>query len=1134
MAAGSPQEAGTREKLTTSDLRFLLICLALLAVTVWFSATHFYQAFPEASIDFRVTRDEARGLSERFLTAQGYDVRGYREASRFSFDDSAKTFLERELGLEAANKLMGSHVRLWRWSQRWFRPQQKEEYDVDLTPSGETAGFEHAIAEAAPRPSVTPEQARALAESFLRTKMGRDPAGLDFVEASAVRRPARQDHVFTWKERNFEIHDATYRIEVTVLGTEIGGYREYLKVPEAWLRGYDRLRSKNLAAQTMDTVVLVGLVVALLAIIVIRVRMRDVRWGRATVVGVAGAVLSFLSSLNSQPLAEFAYPTTDSYASFIARHMMQDLLIALSSGSLLFVLTAGAEPLYRQFFASKLSLGNLFRPRGVRTKSFFKGAVLGLALTGVFVAYQIVFYMLAYRMGAWSPADVPYDDLLNTRFPWLFVLFGGFLPAISEEFLFRMFAIPFLRNLLRATWAAVILAGFIWGFGHAGYPQQPFYIRGVEVGIGGVALGLIMLRWGILPTLVWHYSVDALYSALLLMRSHNLYFAFSGAMSAGIMVLPVLIAWVAYLRGGGFATEAGLTNGDEGSAAPGPAPLPPAVEETAAVEHLPMTMRRRQAAAAIVGVALLSGLVPVGQFGDLPRFRLGAREAQSAADAIVRDRGLDPAKFRTAVYPVDLGDQQAVKYFLERRPLAYVAYAMAHYTPLHGWTVRYYRPLDKEEVRVTLDPETATMVILHHLLPEDRAGADLGPEEARKIASGFLTSHGFDLNRMTLKENTSEQKKARRDYALVWEATTNDPRNVDEAKYRVRVEVAGDQVTGMAPFWKLPEAYERERSRRNLLSNVLLFLRIIFMGGAVALALWVIVQRTRKRTLPWGNVMRIAVPVAVLGLLGAISGAPLLVRNYDTAVPLETFQAVMIAGVVISALGMFLGMACCSGVLLAVRPDSLAALKAAHRRAALTDNLIAVAAGVALAFLISRCQWLIIDRFHAQAVLSVSNSDIFGTVSPAMSVAASALETAVFELALLALIGYAGGLLSRHRWALALTALGAVAVFVPSQVHTGTEFALHYGLLLAATAALWWFIRGFARGNALAYLLTVLTLGLGRRALVLLDQPNGGLHMQGWVVLFLLALIVGWAIGPVLAGPWRQVETTAGNPGGPV
>ena len=114
------------------------------------------------------------------------------------------------------------------------------------------------------------------------------------------------------------------------------------------------------------------------------------------------------------------------------------------------------------------------------------------------------------------------------------------MPAISEEFLFRMFAIPFLRKLVRWMPLALVLAGFIWGFGHAGYPQQPFYIRGVEVGIGGVALGLIMLRWGILPTLVWHYSVDAMYSAMLLLRSHSLYFRLSGAASAGIIVLPVI------------------------------------------------------------------------------------------------------------------------------------------------------------------------------------------------------------------------------------------------------------------------------------------------------------------------------------------------------------------------------------------------------------------------------------------------------------------------------------------------------------------------------------------------------------------------------------------------------------------
>jgi len=312
------------------------------------------------------------------------------------------------------------------------------------------------------------------------------------------------------------LNDATYRMAVTVHGDEVAGYREYLKVPEQWSRDYQRLRSKNEAASTVDVAFMLALVLGLVVVIVMRVRRQDIRWRRAATVGAIGMALSFLSHLNQMPLQEFEYPTTDSYSSFMMRQLLNGLISALAAGGLLFVLTAGAEAVYREMFPEKVSLANLFRVRGLRTKRFFLGAVLGITLTGIFIAYQTFFYITASKLGAWSPADVPYSDLLNTRFPWLFVLFGGFLPAVSEEFLFRMFAIPFLRKVVRWMPAAVVLAGFVWGFGHAAYPQQPFYIRGVEVGIGGVALGIIMLRWGILPTLVWHYSVDAMYSAMLL------------------------------------------------------------------------------------------------------------------------------------------------------------------------------------------------------------------------------------------------------------------------------------------------------------------------------------------------------------------------------------------------------------------------------------------------------------------------------------------------------------------------------------------------------------------------------------------------------------------------------------------
>ena len=94
------------DRLTSSDKRALLLWILLGIVGVVFAYKYFFHAFPEASVDFKVSRAEALAQAQKFVGRLGEDVSGYQTAIVFDVDDNAKTYLEREVGLEQANRLM--------------------------------------------------------------------------------------------------------------------------------------------------------------------------------------------------------------------------------------------------------------------------------------------------------------------------------------------------------------------------------------------------------------------------------------------------------------------------------------------------------------------------------------------------------------------------------------------------------------------------------------------------------------------------------------------------------------------------------------------------------------------------------------------------------------------------------------------------------------------------------------------------------------------------------------------------------------------------------------------------------------------------------------------------------------------
>ena len=123
-------------RLTGSEKRALILWMICGVLGLVFAQRYFFRAFPEAAVDFKVSRIEAQQRAKDFVQGLGENLDGYQSTITFEVDDNAKTYLERELGLQEANRLMSSELNIWFWDVRFFKPQQEEEYRVRVSPAG--------------------------------------------------------------------------------------------------------------------------------------------------------------------------------------------------------------------------------------------------------------------------------------------------------------------------------------------------------------------------------------------------------------------------------------------------------------------------------------------------------------------------------------------------------------------------------------------------------------------------------------------------------------------------------------------------------------------------------------------------------------------------------------------------------------------------------------------------------------------------------------------------------------------------------------------------------------------------------------------------------------------------------------
>ncbi len=923
-------------RLTRRDGWLIAVAVLIAAASLLVGFTYFPRAFPEATIEFTVGREESRERAAALLDALGLDGHAAgRHAARFVYDDNTKVFLEKEMGLAQADSAFSGEIRLWRWGHRWFQVGEREEFRVAIATTGELAAFHHRLEEEAHGREIGDSEAEQLAGRFLATYAAIDLARFELVGSSSKTRPNRVDRTFTWELTGRRWAEAPLRLDVTIQGDRIGGFRTYLKIPETWHRDYEGLRSRNESAGTVAGVLGMLIFVAAVVVFARRIPRRDIRWRTAFGFGLATLVLVFLASLNSLGAEIYFYDTAEDFSAFLVSFILGALGQALGWAVAIFLLTAGGEALYREHYPGKLALGSFFTLHGLRTRRFFLSIIVGYAMTAFFFAYQVGFYLIADALGAWAPADVPYDNLLNTALPWAFVLLIGFRPAVSEEFHSRMFAIPALTRLFRSPVIAVVIAAAIWGFMHSGYPNQPFFMRGLEVGLAGVLIGVIMLRMGILAPLVWHYTVDALYTAYLMLRSGNTYFVISAAVAAGILLLPFLYALVAYLMKRNFVAPEGLKNEDVSAHVAEVASVAKPAEErslTPQIAYAPVAPRRWGIAFLLTGL-IVAGLhlVPVSDAPQVETFHVSRSEAHTLGRAHLDSLGAVLDSLQLVASPHRRVGQRVYRYGAEQIGVARTQELVRRSVAPLSWVLRGFVPLQEEEWMVAMSGRDGRLLGFRHRLPEDAPGDSLSPEAAEGIAWSFLNARGYRERDWRLMESRSEPRPARGDHFVTWEAADTLQR-MGAGAVRTRVGVLGDRVGSWGSFVKLPEEWERNRDSRTPLDAARSALVAILMLGAMAYVVFLLVRKQRPGPVHWRGGLRVAVVLGLLQLIAAVLEWEINLSRYPTSEALNLFllQSLLSRALGILIFSLLIGVAV--AFLSALHPNLWASLSWQNRR----------------------------------------------------------------------------------------------------------------------------------------------------------------------------------------------------------
>ncbi len=826
------------------------------------------------------------------------------------------------------------------WSVRLYIPKETQENYYFFTPSGEFYGFSFNIPEDKKLPNISKSKARKKITSFV----DKHPiAQIDFSAYtikdydSQEQNNGRIDHTFTFENKKAAIGEAIPELTFTISGNRLTTVKPGYKLPENFIKDYQQMYSYNMALGTVGNIMLLGYLAIAVYSIVYGWKRGLLDWHGATLMAAFITATQALSSLNILPtLWYYLYEPSRNPSQFLWEHIIPILPSSAITFTYLTLTMLAAEFLTRQAFPHHPQIWHWLSRKQTASNTLVKQIGMGYAMFCLDLGYIALFYLTALQIpGVWSPSFNLFDPNFIANYVPFFSSFSLSLHAgVWEEFLFRAIPIASAAIIGRKynrphlfIGIALVLQAVVFGIAHASYPQQPFFIRAIELSIPFFFWGLAYIHFGLLPCIVSHYAYDLFVTSesLFFMDTPHIWIQQIGA--AICLGLPALILLGLRVYQQSFWSWKPLPDSERNEKWQNP---------TRSSKETPYLIQKTQ----LLSRPALLILTAVALLG-LGTIISSTQKIVPATTQLTlsKTQALEEAK-KTAASILDLDKDWEISIIAENRggttSPEYLQYLLGSensnailqkrsiettqgteyldaFLPRSVWHVRYANFTGDQDARseqldiyLRCPGKPATF---EYTLSENTPGKNIEEAEAVTLAQKSLETHTLNRKQTTpwkvIKSSSQTQPSGRVDWHITLQYP--DTQILKEVTPRWYVAINGNQVTFMGGTIFIPEKWQENLSERQ---GIIQILSTLTGFGSIVGFLIVLYQALHLISLGKVNnsvLQKVYLCVLALSLLQAFNIIPSFYATLSTASPIfnqlsSIYGALLASSVVRSAI----------------------------------------------------------------------------------------------------------------------------------------------------------------------------------------------------------------------------------------